>query len=112
MKLFGINLGKKSESKESTDSLRKSLDKYIAIVARHRAFLITMMVVLVLAITSLQMLKFTDPPVDETRAQENVSKLKRIKLDDNIVEQIKQLRDSDATASPNIDKGRTNPFSE
>lgn len=117
MKLFGINIGKAKESEdgskpEQNGSIKKSLKLYGDKLSKHQAFAIILLVVAVLALTSLQMLRFTDPPVDDVRAQENISQLKRIKLDDNVAQQIKNLQDSNASASPSINTGRTNPFSE
>ncbi len=115
MKLFGINIGKKlneDDKSSSTSSAKAAIGRYTAFVAKHQAVIITLAVTAVLALTSLQMLHFTNPPVDDARAQENISKLKRIKIDDDIVQQIQSLQASNATASPDVDEGRVNPFSE
>lgn len=115
MKLFGINIGKQpEEGKEGAEaeSIKVSLNRYFGTISKHQAIIIILMVTAVLAMTTFQMLRFTNPPVDEARAQENIAKLKRIKIDDNVVEQIKALRDSNATTTTNVNQGRTNPFNE
>lgn len=120
MKIFGINLGKSETpkqdelgaGKEKKSSLVGDLKGFSKKIVGHQLFFVILLIALVVALTALQMLRYSDPPADENRAQENITKVKRIVIDENVVSQINELRDPGVSASPDINSSRTNPFNE
>ena len=117
MKLFGITIGDTKKTKDGELpkqklNLRKELSHDLAIFSKYEAFVIILLVVGLLSVTTLRMLRYTNPPTDPNRLSENLQKIQKITIDPKVIDSIKQLTDSQATASPNISTTRNNPFSE
>lgn len=119
MKLLGLKFGEKSidpktakaKTKEKVD-LKSQLRAKLALAARYQTTIIALAVVGLLGLTALRMLHYTDPPVDENRVEENLSKFKQIRIDPKVVQKIDQLQKGGTSTGPIIENGRTNPFSE
>jgi hypothetical protein len=120
MKL-GLKLGKKTEDttggapqdpKKSKPDIKSQLKAKAKLAARYQSTIIALAVVGLLGLTTLRMLHYTDPPVDENRVEQNLSKFKQIRIDSKTVQKINQLQNSGTRTGPQIENGRTNPFSE
>lgn len=116
MKVFGITIGKKPKKgetpKANANDVGKSLQKLGATIARRQTSIIAIVVIVILSLTTLRMLQLIDPPVDEDKAAENLAQVKRVRIDEKAIDQIKALQDSQASANSNLNSGRTNPFNE
>src|SRR3954464_15649419 len=121
MKL-GLKLGKKTDvatggdtpqnPKKSKPDIKSQLKAKAKLAARYQSTIIALTVVGLLGLTTLRMLHYTDPPVDENRVEENLSKFKQIRIDPKVVQKINQLQQGGTTTGPQIKNGRNNPFSE
>jgi len=122
MKLFGLELGKKQggnaqspggeAKKKSSLDLKPKLKAGLKLLNHHEATVVALAVSLLLAATALRMLHYMDPPVDDTKVQENLSKVKRIRIDSKTTQRLTQLQESGTSTGTNLGGGRTNPFSE
>jgi hypothetical protein len=124
MNLLGINLGKKpaaadGKAHQSADAKKKpeldlkgQLAAKTRLVVRYQATIIALIVAGLLGLTALRMLHYTDPPVDESRVEQNLGKFKQVRIDSKTVQKINQLQNGGAAPGPQIENGRTNPFSE
>jgi hypothetical protein len=123
MQLFG--LGKKSQddssqtastkaAKKPAADLKHQLNQLVKLAARYETTIVALAVALLLAITSLRMLHYMSPPVDDAKVQETLEKNKKIRIDQKTVEKLKQLQDNGAKppAPTKTQTGRTNPFTE
>lgn len=93
-------------------NLSQQFKQILQLIVRYQVVIIIVLVTGLLALTTLKMLRYSDPAPDEQRTQENLSKIKPIHLDTKAVERIKQLNDSQTSTSSNIQNNRSNPFSE
>lgn len=112
MKLFGISLGDPAGPKKSAAKSSRLFDRLAGTLRRFQVVLALLVVGGLLAFTGFTMLGFVSPEPDEERIAENNSKLKRIRIDPEVVERIKNLSDSRASVEPQFDSDRNNPFSE
>jgi hypothetical protein len=122
MEIFGLKLsGKKAEDaksprkgagKKTKADLKIQLRTKLQVAARYQSTIIALAVVGLLGLTALRMLHYTDPPVDENQVQANLSKFKQIRIDSKTVQKIQQLQNSGTRTGPQIETGRSNPFSE
>jgi hypothetical protein len=121
MQLFGT--GKKTteggaqtedKAKKSAADLKKQLNHLLKLVAHYETTIVAVAVAVLLSLTSLRMLHYMDPQIDDSKVQESLAKNKRIHLDPIIVEKIEQLQDNGAsTPKPATStNNRTNPFTE
>lgn len=98
--------------KELVPQLKAQVQKYSRAASRFQTTIIALVVVGLLALTTLRMLRYMDPPIDNSQVQANLSKSKQIHINQKDVQKIKQLQDSGTSARPDLEGGRTNPFSE
>ena len=121
MELFGLKLGKKKTNEGQQNGIKKSpktdlkrhLNQYANLALRHESSIIALAVAALLALTSLRMLQYMDPQVDDAKVQESISKSKKVKIDPETVQRLNSLQDSGTTTSPQLEPSqRTNPFSE
>ncbi len=118
MKLFGITIGKKEETKSKKDQPKQSLSlkhygrSIASNLLKYEIIVVAIIVGGILGFTTLRMLNYTNPSADAGRLSENLTKLKRITIDPTVIEKIKQLSDSQTSTSANVDQNRSNPFSE
>jgi hypothetical protein len=122
MQLFG--LGKKETgnadqaadkaAKDPAKDLRKQLIRVLKLADHYETTIIAVAVAALLAITSLRMLHYMDPPIDDTKVQDILAKNKKIRIDPKVVDKLNQLQDSGTTTPPaaQVESGRTNPFTE
>jgi hypothetical protein len=119
MQLFGI--GKKSEeagqagekaSKNPAADIKKQLSHVLATAEHYETTIIAVAVAVLLTLTSLRMLHYMDPPIDDNKVQDILSKNKKIRIDSSIVDKLKQLQDSGTTAPTKVESNRSNPFTE
>jgi hypothetical protein len=121
MQLFGMGK-KEADSADQSDqqkkkpaaNLKQQLKHVLKVGAHYETTIIALAVALLLAATSLKMLRYMDPPVDDAKVQEVLAKQKKVKIDPKVVNRIKQLKDSGTTtpAPTQVDSGRRNPFTE
>jgi hypothetical protein len=98
--------------KKPKADIKHQLRKILKLASRYETTLIALAVATLLALTSLKMLHYMDPPIDDGRVQDSLSKYKKVHIDPKVVEKIKQLQDSGTSTNPNLENGRTNPFTE
>lgn len=120
MQLFGI--GKKaSDSGEHADEkpaknpasdLKHQVKKYLTLASRYETTIIAITVAALLAITSMRMLRYMDPQVEDSQVQEILAKNKKNRIDLKTVDKLKELHDSNTTTPVKAQSGRTNPFTE
>ena len=94
MKLFGIKIGKKKKEAEGLvqkPSFKKQAMKSLAYLSKYEVVIFLVIIVALLSVTSIRMLRYTDPPVDPDHLAENTTKLKHITIDPKVIENIKQL---------------------
>ena len=122
MELLGLKLGRKKDQPgkdtHSAQANRPALDLkgrlkvVIKFADRYQMTIIALAVAGLLGVTALRMLHYTDPPVDETRVEQDLAKFKQIRIDSKTVQKIQQLQNSGTSTGPQLEDGRTNPFSE
>jgi hypothetical protein len=116
MQFFGISLGKKKEGVDQGQKpgggIKQQIAQVATIVNRYQTTLVAIFVALLLAVTSLRMLHYMNPPVDDEKVQDALSKNTKIRIDPKVVQKIEQLQDSGTTTTPQVESGRTNPFTE
>jgi hypothetical protein len=98
--------------KKPKADIKHQLRKILKLALKYETTLIALAVACLLAVTSLKMLHYMDPPIDDGRVQESLKKYKKVHIDPKVVEKIKQLQDSGTSTNPNLESGRTNPFTE
>jgi hypothetical protein len=102
----------KHKAKPGLNDIKHKAKQWLEVASRYQATIIALAVALLLALTSLRMLRYMNPPVDDNQVQKNLSKFKQIRIDPKIVQKIEQLQSTGTSASPKIENSRTNPFSE
>lgn len=122
MKVFGIQIGKNpdEQGEQSANkpqqnliqSLKHRLQKFSRQVVRYQISIIVLAVAGLLAVTTLRMLHYMNPPANDTLVQQNIAKYQKTRIDPKIVQKIQALQTGGSTPAPNIQNGRTNPFSE
>lgn len=114
MQLFSKKTDKEGEatSSKSSAELRQQLNHALKELTRFETFIIVLVVTALLGFTTLKMLHFVDPPIDEIQSEANKGQYKKITIDPKSIQRIKDLVDSKAQPAPNIDSGRSNPFTE
>jgi hypothetical protein len=120
MQLFGI--GKKPAGNEAQTgnkapknqaaNLKRQLELIIKLARRYETTIIAVAVATLLTITSLRMLHYMDPQVDDAKVQDILAKNKKVRIDPKIVQKLQQLQDSGTTTTTRVESGRTNPFTE
>jgi hypothetical protein len=120
MQILGI--GKKSDSSETQSAVKTSgslvanlnnqLKRILKLTAHYETTIIAIAVAAVLAATSLRMLHYVDPPIDDSRVQDIVAKNKKVRIDPKTVQKLQQLQDSGSTPTVKVENGRINPFTE
>jgi hypothetical protein len=120
MKLFGS--GKKSSengsqaddkaAKNPAADIKKQLAHLLKLAERYETAIIAVAVAALLAVTSLRMLHYMDPQIDDSKVQDIVAKNQKVRIDSKVVDRLKQLQESGTTTTPKVDSGRTNPFTE
>jgi hypothetical protein len=101
----------KAPEKRKID-IKGKLQKKLKIVAKYQAPIMAIIIAGLLTLTALRMLHYANPTPDDAKVKENLSKFKKINIDSKTVERIKKLSDSNSSTGANIEKNRTNPFSE
>jgi hypothetical protein len=117
MQLLGINLGKKPEdggaqTKSTSAGIKKQLNQLLKLGSRYETSLVALLVATLLTVTSLRMLHYMDPPVDDSQVQQSLAKSTKIRIDPKIVQRIGQLKESGTTTPTKVEGNRTNPFTE
>ena len=120
MKLLGITIGKDDSQKGQSASqnssslldIKKRGRQLLKITSRYQVTIIVLAIAGLLAITALRMLRYMDPPIDDSQVQLNLAKYEQTHIDPKVVQKIQQLQNSGTSVTPNIQSGRTNPFSE
>lgn len=102
----------KQQKKPGLNDIKRQGEHWLQLALHYQTTIIALAVALLLAFTALRMLRYTDPPVDDNQVQQNLSKFKQVRINPKLVQKIEQLQDSGASAAPNLEGGRTNPFSE
>jgi hypothetical protein len=90
----------------------KQFDKSVKFISKYQVAVVLIVIGGLLALTALRMLHYSNPPANDARIQENLSKFKKIYIDQKTVQRIEQLQDSKVSPGTNIQNGRTNPFAE
>jgi hypothetical protein len=103
--------GEQAKKKPKTD-IKQQLQSVIKLAAHYETTLVALAVAGLLAVTSLRMLKYMDPQVDDTKVQESISKSTKARIDPKIVDKIKQLKGSGTPTPTKVESGRSNPFTE
>jgi len=79
----------------------------------HQAFVILILVLMVLVAVFYRVKSLNDLPVDKVYMNQEMQKIKTVKFNEEAIEQIKALRDSNvATPGTDLPKNRQNPFNE
>jgi predicted RND superfamily exporter protein len=79
----------------------------------HQSFVILLLVLVVLVAVFYRVKSLNDLPVDQAYMTQEMQKLKAVKFNEEAIEQIKALRDSNvATPGTDLPKNRQNPFAE
>jgi hypothetical protein len=115
MQLFGLGKkpeGSEAQGKKPAADIKKQLLKLLRYASRYETSLVALMVAVLLTITSLRMLHYMDPPIDDSKVQESLSKSTKVRIDPKIVQKIEQLQATGTTTTPSVESGRTNPFTE
>lgn len=119
MKVFGIQIGKgdpqstaNKEKLNVVQSLKRQSKQLGQRILRYQATIIFLAVAGLLALTAVRMLRYSSPPINDARVQQNIAKYQKTRIDPKIVQKIKALQSGGGTSTPNIQNGRTNPFSE
>jgi hypothetical protein len=102
----------KPKNKMDIKELKRQAQKGLRLAGRYQTTIIALGVALLLAVTALRMLRYMDPPLDDNRVQQNLSKFKQVRIDQKTVQKIKSLQDSGASTNTSLQTGRNNPFSE
>jgi hypothetical protein len=103
--------GVKTDKNPSGD-IKKQLGRVLKLAAHYETTIIAVAVAALLTLTSLRMLHYMDPPIDDNKVQDILTKNKKIRIDPKVVDNLKQLQDSGTTAPTHVDSNRTNPFTE
>ncbi len=96
----------------SVGELKKSLKKIALFVGRFQTMIVILLLAFCLAFATLRMLSYANPAPSEEKIQENLGKIKQVRIDPKTIERIKQLSDSKTSTTPQLQPGRTNPFAE
>jgi|GEM_PF-5385507 len=117
MQLLGMSIGKKAaedsgQAEKSKVDLKSQLKQLLDLASRYETSIIALLIAGLLTVTALRMLRYTDPPIDDTKVQAALSKNTKTRIDPKVVQKIGQLQDSGTTTTPQVESGRTNPFSE
>lgn len=119
MKVFGIQIGKRNtqhaagkEKRSAMQSLKDQFRQLGRQILRYQTTIIFLVVAGLLALTATRMLRYSNPPINDARVQQNMAKYQKTRIDPKIVQKIKALQSGGSTSSPVIQDGRTNPFSE
>jgi hypothetical protein len=106
--------GKTAATKPKRKNLKpnKEISKLLSLLIKYQVAIILLLIGGLLALTALRMLHYANPASDDARVQENLSKFKKIHIDQKTVQRIEQLKDSNVSAGTKIENNRTNPFSE
>jgi hypothetical protein len=119
MQLFGI--GKKTPENSGEDNtaakkpaadLKKQLNHAFKLAVHYETTIIALAVAALLTITSLRMLHYMDPQIDDSRVQETLAKNKKSRIDPKVVQKLKALQDSGTPTPTRVESGRNNPFTE
>jgi hypothetical protein len=119
MQLFG--LGKKKaddtsegEPKSPKADIKQQLGHVLKFAERYETTIVALAIAALLSVTSLRMLHYMDPQIDDAKVQESLAKNKKSQINPKVVEKIKQLQDNGATPPSTAvgGSGRTNPFTE
>jgi hypothetical protein len=100
------------QKKNAKPNPSKSFNNFIKKVSKYQAAIMLIVVGGLLALTALRMLHYANPPADDKKIQENLTKFKKIHIDQKTVQRIEQLKDSEAAPGTSIENSRTNPFAE
>jgi hypothetical protein len=117
MQLFGKKRADGAESsgeqaKKPKADIKQQLQSVIKLASRYETLLVALAVATLLAVTSLRMLKYMDPQIDDAKVQESLSKSTKTRIDPKIVDKIKQLKESGTPTPTKAESGRSNPFTE
>ena len=98
--------------KKSSANLKYQIHKGLNLVIKFQVVIIAVSIGLLLAITALRMISYSNPSASDEKIQQNLSKLKKINIDPKVVERIEQLSDTQTSTNVNVRDSRNNPFSE
>jgi hypothetical protein len=101
-----------TKPKRKAVKANKELSKLLSLFIKYQVVIIVLLIGGLLTITALRMLHYANPASDDVRIQENLSKFKKIHIDQKTVRRIEQLQDSNVSAGTKLENNRTNPFSE
>jgi hypothetical protein len=117
MQLFG--LGKKKaddsagdETKKPKADIKQQLGHTFKLAERYETTIVALAIAALLTITSLRMLHYMDPQIDDAKVQETLAKNKKSQINPKVVEKIKALEDNGATPPSTAGSSRSNPFTE
>jgi hypothetical protein len=102
----------KPAEKKSNLNFVPQIKKAIQTAQHYQVPIIIIAVSGLLAITALRMLHYANPEIDDLRVQENTTKVKQVRINQKVVERIRQLGKDDKPAKADKETGRTNPFAE
>ena len=124
MEFLGIKIGKGKNAADQpaqvadkakvglVTEIKRRLKKLLGQAKRYQVSIIALAVAGLLALTTLRMLHYVNPPVDYSQVQKNMAQYQQAHIDPKIVQKIDQLQSSGTSTNSDIESGRTNPFSE
>jgi hypothetical protein len=117
MQLFGLGKKKAEGSAEGEPQnpkadIKQQVGRALKLAERYETTIVALAIAALLSVTSLKMLHYMDPQIDDTKVQETLAKNKKSQINPKTVEKIKQLQDNGATPPSTAGSSRSNPFTE
>ncbi len=90
---------------------KKVLLKLASHVSTYRVIITALALCSLFAFTILRINGLSNPDVDQTKLNEQISSLKKVNFNNDAIEKIQALVDSGVEIDANFDPNRSNPFS-
>jgi len=90
---------------------RKILKKATLYAARYRVMITIAVIIAIFSFAILRINQLSDPTANEDTLTELTAKIKKVSIDDEVVENIRNLIESNVKISPQY-SNRNNPFSD
>ncbi len=101
-------MSKNIEVKQITNIFRSAAEKF----KHYAGFLFVVTVLLIYSFLVLRISLLSDPEPDEAAVAEQMSTVKRLRIDQNSINKIEQLEDQNIGVQSLFEEARDNPFSD
>lgn len=101
-------MSKNIEVKQISGALRSVIEK----LQRYAGFLFVISVLLIYSFLVFRISLLSDPEADEAAIAEQMTTVKRLKVDQNSIDRIEQLEDQNVGVQSLFEEARDNPFQD